>query len=85
MGSMHITAEKLVNFPRRIIELFDSSDAITVEIDSTSREAIKQSYEIIWEKAQAKQLELLSPTEKEDLFKLLKSKHPDIELVPKNE
>ncbi|MBX9720812.1 MAG: TraB/GumN family protein [Candidatus Obscuribacterales bacterium] len=83
MGSMHITAEKLVNFPKRITELFDSSDAMAVEIDVTREDIVKRcSEEVSWEKTQAKELELLSTTEKEALFQFLKGQHPDLEVAP---
>lgn len=85
MGSMHTTAEKLVNFPRKIMELFDSSDAMAVEIDVTREDVVKRCSEVSWEKAQAKELELLSLTEKEELFQFLKSQYPDLEVAPTDE
>ncbi len=85
MGSMHITAEKLVNFPRRIVEVFDSSDAMAVEIDVTREDVRERCKEVSWEKAQAKELDLLSPEEKEALFQFLKNLHPDIEADPTDE
>ncbi len=82
VGSMHLTAEKLVNFPHKIIQLFESSEAMAVEIDITREDVMKRKGEVSWEKMQAKQLELLSPTEKEALVQFLKGQHPDIEAVP---
>lgn len=85
MGSMHITAEKLVNFPRKIMELFDRSEAMAVEIDITREDIVKRRSEVSWEKTQAKELELLLPTEKETLFQFLKNQHPDLEIAPTDE
>jgi uncharacterized protein YbaP (TraB family) len=81
MGSMHITAEKLVDFPRKITDLFDSSDAMAVEIDITREDVVKRTDEVSWEKEQAKELQLLSPTEKEQLYTFLKAQYSDLETI----
>lgn len=82
MGSMHITGQKLINFPNRILRLFDKSDAVAVEIDVKREDIVKRRGEVSWERTQAKELELLSKAEKETLLRHLKELHPDLVVKP---
>ncbi|MBS0620262.1 MAG: TraB/GumN family protein [Verrucomicrobia bacterium] len=84
MGSMHTTAEKLVNYPQRILELFDRSDAMAIEIDISREDIVKRLHEVSWEKSQAQELESLSSADKEALFQLLKTEYPYIEAPSTN-
>ena len=81
MGSMHITVEKLVNFPKAILDLFDRSDALAVEIDVTREDVIARRDAVSWEKRQAKELQLLSSVEKEQLFTFLKALYSDLKVT----
>lgn len=77
LGSMHLTAQKLVNFPSKILQYFYSSDALAVEIDITREDVIKKVAKFCsWEVIQAKELSLLSSEDKAQLYQFMKNVFP---------
>jgi uncharacterized protein YbaP (TraB family) len=72
VGTMHVTANKLVNFPSQWIEILSRSVALSLEID-TSRPEVRERMqrEFSWGVVQRKQLELLTEAERTKMGELL--------------